>query len=134
MVRDPHEAIADEAERAPRMLHRPADAPPPLGHVGSLDAVASFRRVVADREAGGRRSLRAWAGRVSGRADRRLLLAQAAATEAVVAHCDLLVDRLTALEAVTADTAGASSEEITRLRAEVVRLRGALATPRDTAP
>jgi hypothetical protein len=132
MVRDPHDAVADEAERAPRMLRRPADAPPPLGHVGSVDAVASFRRVVADRGAAPR-SLRAWAGRVSGRADGRLLLAQADATEAVVAHCDLLIDRLTALEAVTADTAAAFGPEITRLRAEVVHLQGQLAH-RDPAP
>lgn len=131
MVRDPQDAVADEAERAPRMLRQPADAPPPLGHVGTSSAVASFRRVVSDRNAGTRRSLRAWAGRMSGRSERRLLLAQAGATEAVAAHCDLLVDRLTALEAVTADLAGAFGQEIAQLRAEVAHLQRTLASPGD---
>ncbi len=131
MVRDPHDAVADESGRAPRMLRQPADAPPPLGHVGTSGAVASLRRVVSDRHAGTRRSLRAWAGRISGRSDRRLLLAMTGATEAVAAHCDLLVDRLTALEAVSADLAGAFGQEIAQLRAEVAHLQHTLASRRD---
>ena len=59
MVRDPHDAVADESEPAPRMLRQPADAPPPLGHVGGSDAVASFRRVCSDQADRNRRSLRA---------------------------------------------------------------------------
>jgi hypothetical protein len=134
MVRDPHDAVADEPEPAPRMLHQPADAPPPLGHVGNSGAVTSFRRVWSDSNAGTGRSFRAWAGRVSGRSDRRLLLALATATEAVAAQCDLLVDRLTAQEAVTADVAGAFGQEIAQLRAEVLHLQRQVASLRDTGP
>jgi ABC-type transporter Mla subunit MlaD len=115
------------------MLRRPVEAPEPLGHLGSGSAAVSFRRLVSDRTAGTRRSLRAWAGRLSGRADRRLLRAQADVTEAVVARCDLLADRLSALEAATADVAGAFGEELARLRAEVAHLRRTLDAPRDPA-
>ena len=82
----------------------------------------SLRRVVSDRNAGGG-SFRAWAARVSGRADRRLLLALARATDAVAAHCDQLVDRLAAQEAVTADVAGSFGQELALLRAEVLHLQ-----------
>jgi len=122
MVRDPHDAVADGSARVPRMLRQPADAPPPIGHVGDSDAVAALRRVRSETDAT-TRSLRAWAGRVSGRADRRLLLTLADATEAMAAQCDLLSDRLAAQEAVTADVAGAFGEEIALLRAEVQHLQ-----------
>ncbi len=106
------------------MLRQPADAPPPLGRPGDTEGVRSFRRVWSDwNTAGTTRSLRAWAGRVSGRSDRRLLAALAGATEAVVAQCDQLADRLTAQEAVTADVADSFGREIVQLRAEVVALR-----------
>ena len=109
------------------MLRRPAEAPPPLEHLGDDQAVISLRRVVSDRNADGG-SFRAWAARVSGRADRRLLLALAGATDAVAAHCDLLVDRLAAQEAVTADVAGSFGQELALLRAEVLHLQRTLAT------
>jgi hypothetical protein len=112
------------------MLRQPADAPPPLTHVGSTDGVTSFRRVWSDRIAT-RRSLRSWAGRISGRADRRLLVALAGATEAMAVQCDLLVDRMTAQEAVTADVAASFGREIVQLRAEVVHLQRDLASLRD---
>ena len=51
------------------------------------------------------------------------MLAQADATEAIAAHCDLLVDRLTAQEAMTADVSGSFGQEIARLRAEVAHLQ-----------
>jgi hypothetical protein len=133
MVRDPHDAVADGTERAPGMLRQPADAPPSLGHLGAGDALAAFRRVRSDRNSGATRTLRAWAGRVSGRSDRRLLVALADATDAVAAHCDVLVDRLNALEAVTADVSGTFGQEIAQLRAEVAHLQRSLATLRDAA-
>jgi len=105
------------------MLRRPADAPPPLGRVGDSHPVVSLRRVLSDRSTGTRRSFRSWAARVSGRADRRLLLVLAGATDAVADHCDLLVERLTAQEAVTADVVGAFGQELTLLRAEVAHLQ-----------
>ncbi len=129
MVLDPHHAVAGELGDAPRALRQPADAPPPLGHVGDVEPVQSFSRLwTARRDRAGppsslRGTVRAWLGRVSGRSDRRLLFALADATEAIAAHSDLLGDRLAVLEAVTADVAGAFGEEITRLRAEVLHLQ-----------
>jgi hypothetical protein len=112
------------------MLRQPAEAPPPLAHLGGNDGVETLRRVWSDRSRP-RRSLRAWAGRLSGRADRRLLEALAGATEAITAQCDLLVDRLAAQEAVTADVAASFGPEIVQLRAEVVHLQRDLAALRD---
>ena len=89
--------------------------------------MVTLRRVRSD-SGGTTRSLRAWAGRVSGRADRRLLLALADATEAMVAQCDLLCDRLAAQEAVTADVVGAFGQEIALLRAEVEHLQHQVAS------
>jgi hypothetical protein len=120
-----------EEERAPRMLQRPADMPPPLERAGSLVPIQDFRRELSaqmqmhsTRWLGTTRATaRAWAGRVTGRADRRLMFALAKATDALVHQQDVLVDRLTAQEAITADTVFAYGEDITRLRAEVTRLR-----------
>ena len=95
--------------------------------------MASFRRARSERNAGATRSLRGWAGRVSGRSDRRLLLAVATATDSVASHCDLLVDRLNAQEAVTADVGSTFGEEIARLRAEVASLQRGLAALRGEA-
>lgn len=131
MVRDPHDAGAGAA---PRMLSQPADAPPPLASVSSSEGVDAFRRVWSDRNNAPRRSLRTLAGRVSGRADRRLLLAVAGATDAIAARCDLVIDRLTAQGAVTADVAESFGQEIVQLRAEVQRLQRDLTTLRDTRP
>jgi uncharacterized protein YceH (UPF0502 family) len=129
MVRDAHKTLTDET--APRMLRQPADAPPPLGPVGATDGVATLRRVLADRNAAPS-SLRAWAGRVSGRSDRRLAVALAGATEAIAANCDQLVAHLSAQEAVTADVASSFGQEIAQLRAEVVRLQRTVDTLRRT--
>ena len=123
MARDARDALTDESAPAPRMLRRPADSPPPLGPASGTEGVSTFRRVWSDRNAGTTRSIRAWAGRVSGRSDRRLLLALAGATEAMALHCDLLVERLTAQEVVTADVASTFGPEIVQLRAEVERLQ-----------
>jgi hypothetical protein len=105
------------------MLRQPADAPLPLEPASANEAVQSFRRVRADRNATTTRSLRAWAGRISGRSDRRLLEAMAGATEAMVDSCDQLAARMTAREAVTADVADSFGREIVRLRAEVLQFQ-----------
>jgi hypothetical protein len=123
MVLDPHRAVADDPDGAPRMLGRPSDPPPALGHMGDDESLRSLRALMEARRTRRPASLRAWAARVSGRSDRRLLDAVAHGTAAVATHCDLLVDRLAAQEAVTADVAGAFGEEITRLRAEVIHLQ-----------
>lgn len=126
MVRDAHDALSGDAVVPPPMLRQPAEPPPPLDPVAGTDGVTTFRRVWADRNAGASRSFRNWAGRVSGRADRRLLLAVAGATDAVVTQCDQLAARLASQGAVTADVATSFGSELTLLRAEVVRLQRAV--------
>jgi hypothetical protein len=127
MVRDAHDAVGDEFEPAPRMLRQPADAAPPLGHVGTSAPLLSLRRVRSDGENGARRSLRGWAARISGRSDRRLLMALVDTTEAIATQLDLLVDRLASQEAMTADIADTFGQELARLRAEVTHVRRSVA-------
>ncbi len=127
MVRNPHEPIASELGDAPLMLQQPSEAPPLLGQVQDVESVRSFRQEwVNQRTAStlspGRR-LRAWAGRISGRTDRRLLFAIAQATDAVAAQCDLIVDRLASHEAITGDVTRTYGEEIAQLRSEVLHLQ-----------
>jgi hypothetical protein len=131
MERDPHDAVTDGA---PRMLRRSADAPPALGPVSGTDRVVAFHRVWSDRNVATKRSLRSWAGRISGRADRRLLVALVGATEAIATHCDLLADRLAAQEAVTEDVVGCFGQEIVQLRAEVLHLQAQVTSLRETQP
>jgi hypothetical protein len=133
MVRDPDDAVTAGSEPAPPMLGRPADAPPPLDRLGESEAVGTFRRTWSLQKTGGT-SLRAWAGRVSGRSDRHLLRTVADATETTAAHVDRMVDRLNAQEAVTSDVAGALGQEIALLRAEVMELRRSLGTLREPGP
>jgi hypothetical protein len=138
MALDPHDAVVGDQGDAPRTLHQPTDAPPPIGHVRDDEALRSLRRVRESRREVTPRStslvgtVRAWAGRVSGRSDRRLLFALAQATEAIAAHCDLLADRLASQETITADVTGAYGEEITQLRAEVRHLQR-LVSPHDAS-
>ena len=134
MVRDPHDAVTEAADGPPRMLRRSADAPPPLGPVSATDRVETLHRVWSDRNATTKRSLRSWAGRISGRVDRRVLVALVGATEAIATHCDLLADRLAAQEAVTQDVAEAFGQELVQLRAEVVRLQTHVTSLRETQP
>jgi hypothetical protein len=115
------------------MLRQPADAPAPLGRVGDTESLLTVRRVRANWQAPAHRSLRSWAGRVSGRSDRRLLRALADATDALADHCDLLADRLSRQEAVSADVSATLGEEVSRLRAEVLHLQSLLtSTPGST--
>jgi hypothetical protein len=131
MVRDAHDAVAGHPEPAPRMLRQPADAPPPVEHIGASAPVMLFRRVWSDGQIRTKRTLRGWAARITGRSDRRLLLALASATDATAAHCDILVDRITAQEVLTADLAATFGRDITELRAEVAHLRRSLDALRD---
>jgi hypothetical protein len=136
MARDPHTAVDGDPDGAPPMLRQPADAPAPLGHVGDLEPVQAFRRVWASQSAADRSAsvgvrIRAWAGRVTGRADRHLLRNVAHATDAIAARCDLLTDRLASQEAITADLTHSFGEEIARLRAEVLHLQRVVVSLRD---
>lgn len=131
MVRDAHDAVGEELEPAPRVLRQPADAPPPLGHVATSGSLVSLRHISSAGRSSGRRSLRSWAARVSGRSDRRLLLALVDATEVLATQCDLLVDRLASLEAANADVTDAFGRELALLRAEVTHVRRSLAAPGD---
>jgi len=118
------------------MLRQPPDAPVALGYAADIESVQVLRRVWTHqlelsrtpRLGSLRATMRAWAGRISGRSDRRLIFALASATDAIASHCDHLVDRLASQEAKTADMTGAFGEEITHLRAEVIHLRSLVAS------
>jgi hypothetical protein len=118
---------------APRPFAQPTDAPAPLRRSGDRDPLRSLRAIleaeIASRTGSLRQRARAWASRTSGRSERRLLAALAAATESLAGSCDELVDRVTRLERVTADVSGALGEELTRLRAEVGHLRHLVDSP-----
>jgi hypothetical protein len=122
-------------EVAPRMLRQPAD-PPPLPRLGEERPVQAFRDEWRAQQARARLPLRGrvrrWLGRVSGRSDRRLLLAVATATDALAAHCDQLADRLSNQEAIVHDVAASYGEDLTRLRAEVEHLRALVISLGDT--
>lgn len=128
MALDPRRPLTHNVEgvRPPRILQRPADAPPPLGHLRDDGQVLRLRNEWANRvspHASVRTTIRGWAGRITGRSDRRLLVALVDATNAVANHCDQLTDRLNAQEALSEDVAGTFGEDITNLRAEVIHLR-----------
>jgi hypothetical protein len=127
MVRNPHDPIASEPDDAPHMLQQPSETPPPLGRLGDVDSVRSFRQEWVSQRSTHTlspwRRLRAWAGRISGRTDRRLLFAIAQATDAVAAHCDLIADRLGSQEIITGDVTRTFGEEISQLRSEVLHLQ-----------
>jgi hypothetical protein len=131
MVRDAQDAIGDEFEPAPRMLRQPADAAPPLVHVTTSAPLVSLRRVRSDHEHGSRGSLRGWAARISGRSNRRLLLALVESTEALATQLDLLTDRVMSQEAMTADITDAYGQDLARLRAELTHVRRSVEAPRD---
>jgi hypothetical protein len=125
MVLDGLRSMKDEA--APRMLQQPADPPPPLPRPGEERPVQAFRNEWRAQLGQARLPLRGrarrWLGRVSGRSDRRLLLAVATATDALAAHCDQLADRLSSQEAIAHDVAASYGEDLTRLRAQVEHLK-----------
>jgi hypothetical protein len=129
--------VSDES--APGMLSTPAEPGVPLAHAYEIPAVLVLHQVMAARhEVDGhqtlRRRVRAWASHISGRGDRRLLEALAAASQALAEHSDLLVDRLRAQETVTADINRVYGEELARLRAEVSHLSRRISTAPDDAP
>jgi len=132
MVHNPHPPLTDHdtdsgAPTPPTMLHQPVDAPDIPSYAADIESVRVFRQVWRHRRelsaAPRHGSLRTWAGRVTGRSDRRLISALASATDAVADHCDQLVNRLTSQEAKTADMARTFGEELAQLRAEVDHLR-----------
>lgn len=126
MVFDPRLTVT----QPPHVLRRPTDAPAALEPAGNAAPIQGFRRELAAQQQLQRSprlptlraTARAWAGRVTGRADRRLLMAVAEAVDVLVAHCDLLTERLNSDESVNADLAAAYGTEITELRAEIIRL------------
>jgi hypothetical protein len=137
MAFDPGHPVGDDAasgagrEQPPHMLVRPAEPPPPLGHIADAEPLRDFRRELssqrqlreAPRLGSLRATVRAWAGRVSGRADRRLVVALGRATDALADRCDSIVDRLESQEALTAEVTEAFGSDLAHLRAEVAHLR-----------
>jgi hypothetical protein len=126
----------DGLDHPPRMLRQPAEPLPELGRIADSEPVRTLRRELSSRREhpDARRSrpvrarARAWAGRVTGRADRRLLDAIAGATEVLVRQCDLIIDRLETQEHQISDITQALGEDITHLRAEVLHVRGLVAS------
>lgn len=120
-----------DREPPPRMLSRPAEPPPPLGRASDEEAIQRFRsEFVAGDRTGDLRGLdslrttmRRWAGRVSGRANRRRISVLAGATDVLVQRCDDLVDRLVALESLSHELTDTFGAELAHLRAEVAHLR-----------
>jgi hypothetical protein len=116
-------------EDAPRLLQQPAQAGAPPPRAEEDASVRSFRgqwRALLegpDPDPPLRARARRVASRMSGRSDRRLLLAVAAATDALATHCDQLQDRLSDHEKIAEDVTAAYGEDLARLRAEVDRLR-----------
>ena len=89
------------------MLRQPADAPPPSG-TSATATPWSLRRVRSERMR--RQAVAARLGRTRlGSIGPSPPAGAGGATEAVAAQCDLLVDRLAAQEAVTADVAAPSA-------------------------
>ncbi len=130
MALDPHREVthAGEPPPAPRLFHRPSDAPPPLERIGDSGPLDVLRRELSAQQRP-RRSARYWAGRISGRSRRRFLLALGTATVALAEQCDRLRDRVMANEEVTEDVAATLGEELARLRAEVLHLRTRTISP-----
>jgi hypothetical protein len=131
-----HDAHDDGPALSPPTLGRPTDPPPALARVSLTASVQNFQRELSlqlqirrtPRLGNFRASARAWAGRVSGRAERRLLIAVAEAVEALIAHSDALTDRITSQEELTAEVAASYGGDLTRLRAEVIHLKRLIAT------
>jgi len=140
MVRDPDQGEPDPVlsappmDAAPSMVGQPLDALSPLERVSDLDGVRALRRertarLHADSPGQVRTRARSWAGRVSGRADRRLLQAVAEAVDALAVHSDALVDRVNLQLGRENEISASFLEEVSRLRAEVIHLRGLVAGP-----
>jgi hypothetical protein len=104
------------------MFSRPTDAPAPLTRLGDGEAGQVFNQVWAYEQTRGG-SLRAWLGRISGRADRRLLFALATVTQELLIRLDEVAQRLERQETLTEDVTGAFGEDVTQMRVEVERLR-----------
>jgi hypothetical protein len=133
VVHHPDDAIGHALGDAPGPFRQPVEPMAALPRTADSAAVRSLHQVLAERgrrpsSLGGR--LRLLASKVSGREDRRLLGALVATTDSLVTRCDLLSERLAAHEALTADVTASSSEELTRLRAEVLHVTR-LASPPD---
>ncbi len=139
MVLEPDRAVT-EVSRAPKLLGRPAEAPPPLARVRDSEQIRSLHEQWAGRSSHPSsaprptsvvKAARAWAGRSPllgrGRANRRLLGSLIRATDAVAAHGDQVADRLGHQEALLQEITEAFGEDITRLRAEVIQLRRLIA-------
>jgi hypothetical protein len=139
MALDPRSAVTTgptDDGTAPKMLHRPADAPPALAHVRGSDAVrtlhldwAALHGPGADLAPSGpwpRLKGKARRALGVGRGDRELLGAVIRALDAVAVRCDELADRLSAQESLMEDVSTSYGEDITRLRADVMALRATI--------
>jgi hypothetical protein len=133
MAVDPVQAMTSgPVESAPKMLRRPADAPPPLAavrdgeHLRSLH-MAWARLYGSPGDAAGtpsrlqRMRHLSRQARALGRANRELLSLLIHTVDAIALRCDELADRLAAQEGLMEDITVSFGEDITRLRAELLR-------------
>ena len=141
MVFEPQQPVSGPSEKGsdvaspPVMFDRPADPPHPVA-VTQSGTVQGFRRELSaqlqmrrSRRLGSlRATVRAWAGRVSGRADRRLLFSLAEVTNALLEHCDSLVEHISRDETLAEHVIASFGEDLTHLRAEVNGLRRSISS------
>jgi hypothetical protein len=138
MALDPHQSLTTAGgERAPAMLRRPADAPPPLpplhGHEAIRGLHLEWARTdappTADTNPGALwRRARGKARRTIplGRGDRELIGGLIRAVEAIAVRCDELADRLARQESLMEDVSDSFGQDITLVRAELDRIRTTL--------
>ena len=109
--------------QAPGLFRRPSDASARLAPIGQSEVIETLRRELSYQAEPQLRSPRYWAGRFSGRSQKRLLFQLGAATLALADHCDLVANRLSGQEEISEDLAATFGEELARLRAEVLHLK-----------
>jgi hypothetical protein len=119
--------VSDHGEFAPtpKLLRRPADAPPPLPPVHDTDTIRTLHLGWAQSFGGddsgvlGRLRRLVW----SKKADRELLGALIRAVDVLAVRCDELADQLATMAGVTDDVTAAFGEDLTHLRAELIAAR-----------
>ena len=115
----------DDLAPTPRLLRRPADAPPPLSPVHDTDTIGTLHLGWAQSFGGdgsgvlGRVRRLVW----SKKTDRELLGSLIRAVDALAVRCDELADRLAVMATVTDDVTAAFGEDLTHLRAELIAAR-----------
>jgi hypothetical protein len=140
MAVDPGETVTtglQGADPPPRMLPRPADAPPPLDPLHESEQLRALHGEWARLHGGPTgaptpadqwRRVRGKARRMlpMGGPERELLGALIRTVDALALRCDAIAERLGAQETLMEGVAGSFGEDITRVRADLQQVRAAL--------